>query len=185
MLCGEEHVITSPAVLSAYRSDGVRRHGPLPLAAILPGSASEVGGVVSACAAYGVPYVVRGAGTSRSGGALPVAGGVLIVLSRLRRVVSVSAGELTVEPGVALAALPLPPAGSWLDTTETLGTIGGHIAETRGIRNLVAIELVREDGRRLRLDHPTPGYDVLGAFPGSRGRAGIAVSLTLRVVPQP
>ncbi|MGH2836473.1 MAG: FAD-binding oxidoreductase, partial [Solirubrobacteraceae bacterium] len=143
LICGEQHVLTNPTVLSTYRSDGIRRDGPLPLAAILPGSAAEVANVVLACAAAGIPFVVRGAGTSQRGGALPIASGVLIVLTRMRRIVGVAGSELTVEAGAPIATLPPSPAGSWLETTERLGTVGGHIAETGGVSNVVAVTLVR------------------------------------------
>ena len=114
LICGEQHVLTHPTVLSTYRSDGLRRNGPLPLAAILPGSAAEVAGVVSACAATGTRFVVRGAGTSQSGGALPIADGVLIVLTRMRRILALDEGgdEITVEPGTPPAALARAVAGT-------------------------------------------------------------------------
>lgn len=186
LICGEQHVLTNATVLATYRSDGVRRDGPLPLAAILPGSASEVASVVSACAAAQMPYVVRGAGTSQSGGALPIADGVLIVLTRMRRVISSAGLELTVEAGAPLALLPPASSGRhWVDHTELLGTVGGHLAETAGVGNVIALELVRPDGTQVALSGSFPGYDVAGAFPGSRGLAGIAVAVTLRAVELP
>ena len=103
LICGEQHVITHATVLSTYRSDGLKRDGPLPRAAILPGSATELANLVMACAATGVRYVVRGAGTSIDGDALPVADGVLVVLTRLRRILEVGKDELTVEPGVPVS----------------------------------------------------------------------------------
>lgn len=186
LICGEQHVLTHPAVLSTYRSDGRRRHGgPLPLAAILPGSASEVAGIVSACAALGVPYVVRGAGTSTGGGALAGARAVLLVLSRMRRIVRCTRSEITVEAGAPVTALPQPSGATWFAQQPPAGTVGGHVAETPGIANLSALQLVHTDGTLLQLDDRQPGYDVAGAFPGSRGRAGTAVALTLRAVPAP
>jgi glycolate oxidase len=185
LICGEEHVLTNPRVLSTYRSDGMRRSGPLPAAAILPGSAPEIANLVSACAASGIPYVTRGAGTSQDGGALAVSGGVLLVLSRLRRIINVAGSELTVEAGVPVAALPHLGAGTWLDTTDVLGTVGGYVADTTGVGNISAMQLVRPDGTLVELDGCFPGYDVVGAFPGSRGSAGIAVTMTLRAIPRP
>lgn len=185
LICGAQHVLTDANVLSTYRSDGIRRNGPLPLAAILPKSAPEIVKIVTACAETGVRYVVRGAGTSHSGGALPVANAVLIVLTRLRRVLGLDGVELTVEAGAPLASLPSPVSGSWLDFTEPLGTVGGHIAETRGVGNVSALDLVRPDGTLVHLDARAPGYDVAGAFSGSRGRAGIAVTLTLEPIRRP
>jgi glycolate oxidase len=182
LICGEQHVITQPVVLSSYRSDGLRRDGPLPLAAILPGSISEVANVVAACAATGMAHVVRGAGTSTDGDALPIADGVLVVLTRMRRIVSTSDDELTVEPGVPVSTLLPLGALSWPDATEPIGTVGGHIAQTSGIANISALELVRPDGGLARLDSRQPGYDLCRAFPGSHGRAGIAAAITLRLV---
>jgi glycolate oxidase len=182
LICGEQHVITHPVVLSTYRSDGLRRNGPLPLAAILPGSASELANVVAGCAATGVAYVVRGAGTSTGGDALPVADGLLVVLTRMRRILSASDDQLTVEPGVPVSAV-LPLGGlSWPDGTEPIGTVGGHIAQTPGIANIASLELVKPSGELARLDSRQPGYDLCRAFPGSRGRAGIAATITLRLV---
>jgi glycolate oxidase len=185
LICGEQHVLTGATVLSTYRSDGIRRSGPLPLAAILPGSGSEVANVVTACAAAAIPFVVRGAGTSHGGGALPRADGVSIVLTRMRRVLAVSESELTAEAGFPLASLPRSAARSWFDADEPLGTVGGHIGETRGLTNIAAMDLVRPDGTLVHLDARSPGYDVVGAFPGSRGSAGIAVTITLRAVARP
>ncbi|MCL2417958.1 MAG: FAD-binding oxidoreductase [Conexibacteraceae bacterium] len=187
LICGEQHVITAPAALSVFRSDGLRREGPLPLAAILPGGAPEVTSVVAACVATGMPYAVRGAGTSDRGGALPVADGVLIVLTRMRRMVAASAAddEITVEPGVPPAALgQAVQAARWFEGPDPpIGTVGGHIAETPGITNVGGLDVVQPDGRFVRLRARDPGYDLIGAFPGSRGRAGIAVAITLRALP--
>lgn len=180
LICGERNVLTHPALLSVYRSDGLRRDGPLPAAAVLPGTTVEVANIVSACVGAGAAFVVRGAGTSRRGGALGPTGAVLIVLSRLRRILELTSTRLTVEAGAPLAALPPPASGRWLDTDERLGTVGGFLAETPGGADVAAIELVRPDGSRHQLGATGLGYDLAGAFPGSRGRVGIAVTITLR-----
>lgn len=184
LICGEQHVLTHPTVLSTYRSDGLRRSGPLPLAAIMPGSAADVAGVVSACAATGTRFVVRGAGTSESGGALPTADGVLIVLTRMRRILALDEGgdEITVEPGTPPAALARAAPARWFADPDPIGTVGGHIAETPGICNVCGLDLVQPDGTSVRLDARDSGYGITSAFPGSRGRAGIAVAITLRAV---
>src|SRR5579875_567666 len=123
LICGEQHVVTHPVVLSVYRSDGLRRSGPLPLAAILPGSAQELANVVAACSAAGIAYAVRGAGTSMSGDALPVADGVLVVLTRLRRILSVGPDEVSVEPGVPVTALLPLGVLSWPLEIDPRGTV--------------------------------------------------------------
>src|SRR5437764_8905525 len=88
-ICGSEQVLTHPHALATYRSDGLAHYRQTPLAAVLPGSAREVSALVRVCYEAGVPWVARGAGTGLSGGALPVENGVLIVLARLRRIVSI------------------------------------------------------------------------------------------------
>ncbi len=183
LICGEEHVVGDPSVLSVYRSDGRIRGGPLPLAAALPGTAAEVAGLVSACLATGIAYVVRGAGTSIGGGALPRDGALMIVMTRMRRVLTIGdGGEVTVEPGAPAAALPPVAGARWFAHTAPIGTVGGHVAETPGIANVSALELVDPEGRRIGLRSGQPGYDLVGAFAGSRGRVGIAVAITLRAV---
>ena len=101
-ICGGEHVLSHPHDLATYRSDGLAHYRQTPVAAVLPGTAEEVQHVVRACFEAGVPWVARGSGTGLSGGALPVADGVLVVLARLRRILSIDLddGQVIVEPGV-------------------------------------------------------------------------------------
>jgi len=185
LVCGTRHVLTDPVELSTYRSDGVRRDGPLPLAVALPGDGAEVAGVVSACAATVVPWVVRGAGTSRDGGALAVSGGLLIVLARMRRVLSMDLDddEVTVEPGLPAAALARAVAPSHTLRIDHPGTVGGAAAQGAIGPQLVGLDLVENDGALVSLTPRSAGYDVVGAFGGSRGKRGIAVSITVRAVP--
>ncbi len=95
-ICGAEHVLTHPHALVTYASDGLAHYRQTPLAAVLPGSQDEVRRVVGLCAEAGVPWVARGAGTGLSGGALPVAEGVLLVLARMRRILSVDLDDAAV-----------------------------------------------------------------------------------------
>src|SRR3954454_23251719 len=88
-VCGDEHVITHEHQLRTYESDGLLQYAVTPGAVVLPGSAEEVRLVVGACHAARVAWVARGAGSGLSGGALPVADGVLIALARLRKVLEV------------------------------------------------------------------------------------------------
>src|SRR5688500_6785691 len=88
-IVGADWVFTHEHQLRTYESDGLLQYKALPAVAVLPGDSDQVRDVVAACAAAGVPWVPRGAGSGLSGGALPVADGVLIVLSRLTRVLDV------------------------------------------------------------------------------------------------
>src|SRR5260370_19325675 len=106
-ICGADHVLTHPRALATYRSDALAHYRQEPLAAVLPGDAGQVREAVRACFEANVPWVARGAGTGLSGGALPVAGGGLIVLARLRRILSVDLDDarVVVEPGVTNLAI--------------------------------------------------------------------------------
>ena len=100
-IVGAKWVYTDEHELRTYESDGLLQYSAIPAAAILPGSAEEVAAVVGACARANVPWVARGAGSGLSGGALPIADGVLIVLSRMKRILEIDLENqrVCVEPG--------------------------------------------------------------------------------------
>jgi glycolate oxidase len=139
--------------------------------------------VVTACADAEISWVARGAGTSTTGVALAAAGQVLIVLTRMRRILRGrdADDEIILEPGVPLATLSRLSAAPWLSAVGLAGTVGGYVALAPGLSALKALEVVGLDGRLMRFDSRRPGYDLVGAFCGSCGRAGIAVSLSLRL----
>jgi glycolate dehydrogenase FAD-linked subunit len=203
-IAGDEHVVTHPHQLRTYESDGLLQYRVSPRAVVLPGSAQEVREVVRACFESSVPWVARGAGTGLSGGALPYEEGVLIVLSRLRRIVEVDLENqrIVVEPGVtnlevSRAVGPThfyPPDPS----SQVVCSIGGNVAENSGgahcfkygftTNYVTGLEVVLPDGELLELggkELDSPGYDLVGAFVGSEGTLGIATRVTLRVVPVP
>src|SRR6476661_5346377 len=202
--CGEDGVVTGEAQRRTYESDGLLQYAVTPGVVVLPATAEQVRDVVRACHASGVPFVARGSGTGLSGGALPVADGVLIALSRLRRVLEVDLadGRVVVEPGVtnvdvSRAVAPthfFPPDPS----SQVVCSIGGNVAENSGgahcfkygftTNYVTGLEVVLPDGELveiggMELDHP--GYDLLGAFVGSEGTLGVATKVWLRVVPSP
>jgi glycolate oxidase len=203
-ICGREAVVTHPHQLRTYESDGLLMYRSRPLAAVLPETGDQVREVVRACADAGIPWVARGAGTGLSGGALPHAEGVLIVLSRLRRILEVDLPNqrVTVEPGVtnlevSAAVAPThfyPPDPS----SQVVCSIGGNVAENSGgahcfkygftTNYVTGLEVVLPDGELVRLggkELDPPGYDLVGAFVGSEGTLGVATAITLRVVPVP
>src|SRR6185369_10452804 len=176
----------------------------LPAAAVLPGSAEQVQAVVRACAREGVPWVARGSGSGLSGGALPITEGVLIVVSRLNRVLEVDRenARVLVEPGVTNASVSAavgphffyPPDPS----SQIVCTIGGNVAENSGgahcfkygftTNYVLGLEVVLPDGSAVTLGGPEPdaaGLDLVGAFVGSEGTLGVATAVWLRVVPRP
>jgi glycolate oxidase len=200
-ICGAEHVLTERDDLATYRSDGLAQYRQIPLAAVLPGTGEQVRDVVRACFEAGVPWVARGSGTGLSGGALPIAEGVLIVLARLRRIVSVDLldAEVVVEPGVTNLAISRAVAPTHFyppdPSSQVVCSIGGNIAENSGgahcfkygftTNYVTGLELVLTDGTLVELRRDQPGYDLLGAFVGSEGTLGVATRIALRVIPKP
>jgi glycolate oxidase len=202
---GPEWVYTHEHQLRTYESDGLLQYQAIPACAVLPGTAEEVGAVVRACAEAEVPWVARGAGSGLSGGALPVEDGVLVVMSRMNRILEVDLDNqrVCVEPGVtnlnvtaavADAGFFYPPDPS----SQIVCSIGGNVAENSGgahcfkygftTNYVTGLELVLADGEVVQLGGKgldPPGYDLLGAFVGSEGTLGVATKIWLRVVPAP
>ncbi len=200
-ICGSEHVHTHPHALAPYQSDGLAQYRQRPLAAVLPGTAAQVRAVVRACFEAGVPWVARGSGTGLSGGALPLADGILIVLARMRRILEVDLrnSRVVVEPGVTNLAVSRAVAPSHFyppdPSSQLVCSIGGNIAENSGgahcfkygftTNYVTALDVVLSDGSEARFERDAPGYDLLGAFVGSEGTLGVATAIELRVVPAP
>jgi glycolate oxidase len=203
-ICGVPNVYTHPHQLRTYQSDGLMQYKASPRAVVLPGTGEEVSEVVSACHSEGVPFVARGAGSGLSGGALPVEEGIVIGLSRLRRVLDVDLPNrrVVVEPGVTNVEVSAavgpdhfyPPDPS----SQIVCTIGGNVAENSGgahcfkygftTNYVTGLRVVLSDGEVVELggrEVDRPGYDLLGAFVGSEGTLGIAVEITLRIHPVP
>jgi glycolate oxidase len=200
-ICGADHVLTHPDALATYRSDGLAHYRQTPLAAVLPGTGEEVREAVRACFEARVPWVARGSGTGLSGGALPVAEGVLIVLARLRRILSIELDDSRVvaEPGVTNLAISRAVAPTHFyppdPSSQIVCSIGGNVAENSGgahcfkygftTNYVTGLEVVLSDGSVVELERDAPGYDLLGAFVGSEGTLGVATRITLRIVPRP
>jgi glycolate oxidase len=201
---GDEHVYTHEHQLRTYESDGLLQYAVTPGAVVLPDSGEEVQQVVRACQRAGVPFVARGAGSGLSGGALPVEDGVLISLSRMRRILEVDLDNqrVLVEPGVTNIAVSqavgpdhfYPPDPS----SQIVCTIGGNVAENSGgahcfkygftTNYVTGLELVLPDGERIWLGGKAmdaPGAGLLGAFVGSEGTLGVATKIWLRIAPKP
>src|SRR6187551_927664 len=203
-ICGDENVVTEHHALRTYESDGLLQYAAVPKAAVLPGTGEEVAAVVRACHKAGVPWVARGSGSGLSGGALPLSDGVLVVLSRLRRILEVDLENQRVvcEPGVTNVAITAAVAPSHFyppdPSSQIVCSIGGNVAENSGgahcfkygftTNYVCGLELVLADGEMVTVGGPEldpSGYDLLGAFVGSEGTLGVATKVWLRVVPSP
>ena len=199
---GRDGVIREPEQLHVYACDGLTGRRVVPALVVLPRSTAEVQEVVRACNEAQVPFVARGAGTGLSGGALPVAEGIVISLARMDRIleVDVGGGRVVVEPGVANLDVTAAVAAHGFyyapdPSSQQVCTIGGNVAENSGgahclkygftVNHVLAAEVVLPDGEMMELRVGDPGPDLLGAFVGSEGTLGIATRLTLRILRRP
>src|SRR3989441_1906092 len=194
--------IREPEQLRTYECDGLTGRRVVPALVALPESAAEVQAVVRLCNEAEIPFVARGAGTGLSGGALPVADGIVISLARLGRVlgVDVDAGRAVVEPGVTNLDVTRAVSSEGFyyapdPSSQQVCTIGGNVAENAGgahclkygftVNHVLAAEVVLPDSELVELSVWDDGPDLLGAFVGSEGTLGIATKLTLRILRAP
>ena len=204
-IVGARHVRTAPAERVTYARDGLPTHRRVPAVVVLPGSRDEVIAVVRLLATHGVPVVPRGAGTGLSGGALADASAVLLVLTRLNRILGIDPTNriALVEPGVVNARLSVAAAPHGLyyapdPSSQTACTVGGNVAENAGgphclkygvtAQHVLALEVVLGDGRVVELGSPGGepwGPDLVGLFVGSEGNFGIATRIAVRLLPLP
>src|SRR5256885_7921834 len=188
--------------LRTYECDGLTGRRVIPALVALPADTSEVQAVVRICNRAAIPFVARGAGTGLSGGALPVAEGIVISLARMNRVlaIDVDAGQVVVEPGVTNLDVTraVADAGFYYapdPSSQQVCTIGGNVAENSGgahclkygftVNHVLAAEIVLPDGELVELSVWDDGPGLLGAFIGSEGTLGIATKLTLRILRAP
>ncbi|MEU6854283.1 FAD-linked oxidase C-terminal domain-containing protein [Actinacidiphila alni] len=202
---GAGKVLTDPAQLRTYECDGLTNFRVRPAVVVLAADRDDVVATVRLCAAAGVPFVARGSGTGLSGGAVPVADGVLIVLSRLRRILAVDPdnARVVVEPGVinlwvTREAAPYGQAYAPDPSSQQVCSIGGNVAENAGgahclkygftVNHVMGAEVVLPDGEVVHLGGTAPehpGLDLLGAFVGSEGTLGVATRVTVRTIQAP
>jgi len=202
---GVDGLITGQSQLQTYECDGLTNFRVMPEAVVLPRSAEQVQAVVRLCARDRVPFVSRGAGTGLSGGALPAAGGIVISLARMNRILNVDLAnrQVVVEPGVINAHVTQRVSAQGYfyapdPSSQSVCTIGGNVAENSGgahclkygftVTHVLALEVVLPSGELVHLGSPTmdtPGYDLPGVFVGSEGTLGVATRITLRIVKRP
>src|SRR2546430_1966267 len=192
-ICGPDGVVTDPLDLRTYESDGLTSHRAAPGLVVLPRTAEQVAAVVRVCAEVRIPFVARGSGTGLSGGALPRTDGVLIVTSKMRRIIAIdpASQRAIVEPGctnlsVSDAARPFGYFYAPDPSSQVVCSVGGNVAENSGgahclkhgftVHHITGLEIVTPAGELTWLGDGTgaaPGYDLLGAFTGSEGTLGI------------
>jgi glycolate oxidase len=204
-IVGVRHVIVDGAELSTYECDGLTGTRVRPRLVVLPASTGEVAAVLRAAADAGVPVVARGAGTGLSGGALPVADGIVVSLSRMRRILETDLenGWVRVEPGVINLDVSKAIASDGYyyapdPSSQGVCTIGGNVAENSGgahclkygftVHHVLGMRMVLADGSVVDLGGTvldSPGYDLPGVVVGSEGLLGIVTEVVLRVLRKP
>ena len=191
--------------LRAFDSDGLTAYRALPLVVALPEDSAQVAAVLAACHDMGVKTVPRGAGTGLSGGALPLADGVSLALTKLNRILEVDYENrcAVVQPGVTNLAISQAVAGEGFyyapdPSSQIACSIGGNVAENSGgvhclkygvtTNNILGLELALVDGSTVRLGGrhlDSEGYDLMGVLAGSEGLLGVVTEVTVRILPKP
>src|SRR3984893_6358460 len=200
-----EGVIVSEAERRAYESDGLTAYRQMPLIVVLPSTVEQVAAVLRYCKQTGIKVVPRGAGTSLSGGALPLADGVLLGMAKFNRILEIDYDNRCVvaQPGVTNLGITnaVEHAGFYYapdPSSQIACTIGGNVAENSGgvhclkygltTNNILGIEMVLIDGEIIRLGGKhldAEGYDLLGVMTGSEGLLGVVTEVTVRILPKP
>jgi glycolate dehydrogenase FAD-linked subunit len=200
-----EGVIASEQAMRPYESDGLTAYRQLPMVVALPDTTAQVAAVLGYCHREGVKVVPRGAGTSLSGGALPLGDGVLLGLAKFNRVRAIDFDNrvAVVEPGVTNLAVSqaVERAGFYYapdPSSQIACTIGGNVAENSGgvhclkygvtTNNVLGCELVLMTGEVLELGGKhldSGGYDLLGIVTGSEGLLGVVTEVTVRILKKP
>jgi glycolate oxidase subunit GlcD len=199
-----ERIITDPTELRVYECDGLPVHREAPAGVVLCASREEVIQAVKWCGAKEIPFVARGAGTGLSGGATPVAGGLVIDTNRMRRILKVDIENrfAVVEPGVINIRVTEAVEGSGFHyapdpSSQKACTLGGNIAENSGgphclkygmtTDHILGLEVVLPGGEAVRFGGPLaehPGLDITGFLVGAEGTCGVVVEATVRILPR-
>ncbi|WP_373503957.1 FAD-linked oxidase C-terminal domain-containing protein [Aestuariivirga sp.] len=200
-----EGVIEAPVEMRAFETDGLTAYRQMPLVVVLPETTAQVSDVLKYAHANGIKVVPRGAGTSLSGGALPLADGILLGLSKFNRVLEIDYANrcAVVQPGVTNLAITkaVEHKGFYYapdPSSQIACTIGGNVAENSGgvhclkygltANNVLGIEMVLVTGEIIRLGGKhldSEGYDLLGIMTGSEGLLGVVTEVTVRILQKP
>jgi glycolate oxidase len=204
-IVGPGGLLSAPSDLVVYECDGYTIDKNKPDVVVFPTSTDQVVQIVKACQAADVPFLPRGAGTSLAGGCLPVGGGVMIALTRMKRILEVNLRDryAVVEPGVVNLWLTnhLRPHGYHFapdPSSQGACTVGGNVATNSGgphtlkygvtVNHVLGMEFVLPDGSVVQTGGPVedaPGYDLTGVIVGSEGTFGIATKVWVRITRNP
>ncbi|MES2934376.1 MAG: FAD-linked oxidase C-terminal domain-containing protein [Pseudomonadota bacterium] len=187
-----------------YECDGLAAYRQLPMVVVLPENEAQIIAILQTCRALKVPIVPRGAGTGLSGGAMPIADGVVLSTAKLNRLIKVDAYARTaiVQPGVRNLAISdaAAPLGLYYapdPSSQIACTIGGNVAENSGgvhclkygltLHNVMRVRMITIDGDMVELGSAAldaPGLDLLAVFIGSEGMLGVVTEVTVKLIPK-
>jgi glycolate oxidase len=200
-----EGVIDAEIGRRAFECDALTAYRQLPMVVVLPQTKAQVVEVLRYCSANKIKVVPRGAGTSLSGGALPLEDAVLLGMSKFNRIIEIDAANrcAVVQPGVTNLAVTqaAQPLGLYYapdPSSQIACTIGGNVAENSGgvhclkygltTNNVIGVELVTMEGEIVQLGgkhFDAAGYDLLGVVVGSEGMLGVVTEVVVRLLPTP
>lgn len=202
-----ERMLTQGVQMMAYESDALTAFRARPAAVVLPETEQEVIETVRLCHQAGVPFVARGSGTSLSGGSLPIKDGLVIALNRLNRIKKIDPEQriAVVEPGVVNLHISQAVAQYGLyyapdPSSQSICTIGGNVAFNSGgahclkygmtSNHILGLKVVLADGEVVEMggegvEGVGVGPDLIGLFVGSEGLFGVALEITVRLMPKP
>ena len=204
-IVGADYVVTDEGSLMTYESDGATLFKATPHIVVLPDTAEQVSEVVKYANRVGAPFTARGAGTGLSGGAMALAGGIIIALNRMNRIleIDIENQRAVVEPGVVNlwitdAATPHGYHYAPDPSSQKACTIGGNVAENSGgphtlkygvtVNHITGLEWVLPSGEIIQLGSKAGdgvGYDIRGLVIGSEGTLGIATKIIVKLTPNP
>lgn len=204
-IVGPDGVLTAHSDLIVYECDGFTIEKNSPDVVVFPRTTQQISSIVQACNAAQVPFLPRGAGTSLAGGCLPIGGGVMIVLTRMKEILEVNLRDryAVVEPGVVNVWLTNRLKGTGFHyapdpSSQGACTIGGNVATNSGgphtlkygvtVNHVLGVEAVLADGRIVQLGGPTEdpvGLDLVGAVVGSEGTLAIVTKVWVRLTRDP
>ncbi|GIS63109.1 MAG: hypothetical protein CM1200mP2_53340 [Planctomycetaceae bacterium] len=204
-LLGDDGVLAAEDELVVYECDGYVVEKKAPDVVLFPTTTEQVSEIVRTCNEFDVPFVPRGAGTSLAGGCLPVGGGVMISLTRMKSILEVNLQDryAVVQPGLVNLHLTRHLAGTGFHyapdpSSQGACTIGGNVATNSGgphtlkygvtVNHVLGLEVVMPDGQVVEFGgvaEGLAGYDLVGLFVGSEGTFGICTQVTVRLTRNP
>lgn len=201
----ETHILETEEQTRPYECDGLTAYHQKPWLVVLPETIEQVQSIMMLCYEENVPVVARGAGTGLSGGALPLANGVLLSLAKFKRILDINPANCsaTVEPGVRNLAISQAVKEFGLyyapdPSSQIACTIGGNVAENSGgvhclkygltVHNILQLKVITIEGELITIGSQaldSPGYDLLALMTGSEGMLGVIVEVTVKLLPIP